>query len=241
MISIILSSAVSSYATINVSMSGNKTVQKAEKLAKAATERKLKSSSKARTKSSSKADANSNSKTKATDAIERLFRRVVLGSFLGALILAVVVTIVIDQLFDIKSMAGSSYIDIYLLTLSVLVAIAVGVSATLFCKWWALLYKYNSLPLKKAIVTYSISFVVLLACSIPLFSVIRSSVAMSVCADTAKACTFLISSGSVPAFVTSALVWAVILFGNIYLSTRFARKVSGRDEVDFNAGLFTKR
>lgn len=220
-------------------MSGNKTVQKAEKLAKAATERCLKSSSRAKTKSSSKADANS--KSKATDAIERLFRRVVLGSFLCALILAVIATIVIDQLFDIKSMAGSSYIDIYLLTLSVLVAIAVGVSATLFCKWWSLLYKYNSLPLKKAIATYSISFVVLLACSIPLFSVIRSSVVMSVCADTAKACTFLISSGSVPAFVTSALVWAVILFANIYLSARFARKVSGRDEVDFNAGLFTKR
>lgn len=234
-----MSLVASSYVTINVSMSGNKTAQKAEKLAKAATERRLKSNSRAKTKSSSKADANS--KSKATDAIERLFRRVVLGSFLCALILAVIATIVIDQLFDIKSMAGPSYIDIYLLTLSELVAIAIGVSAALFCKWWALLYKYNSLPLKKAIATYSISFVVLLACSIPLFSVIRSSVVMSVCADTAKACTFLISSGSVPAFVTSALVWAVILFANIYLSTRFARKVSGRDEVDFNAGLFTKR
>lgn len=220
-------------------MSGNKTAQKAEKLAKAATKRRLKSSSRAKTRSSSKADANS--KSKATDTIEKLFRRVVLGSFFGVLILAVVVTIVIDQLFDIKSMAGSSYIDIYLLTLSVLVAIAVGVSAALFCKWWALLYKYNSLPLKKAIATYSISFVVLLACSIPLFSVIRSSIVMSVCADTAKACTFLISSGSVPAFIMSALIWVVILFANIYLSTRFARKVSGRDEVDFNAGLFTKR
>ena len=104
-----------------------------------------------------------------------------------------------------------------------------------------MLHKYNSLPYKKATITYSISFAVLLACSIPLMSVIRSSIVMSVCADTAKACTFLISSGSVPAFVTSVLVWAVILFGNIYLSTRFARKVSGRDEVDFNTGLFTKR
>ena len=239
MTSIILSLAVSSYATINISMSGNKTVQKAGKLAKAATKRNSKSSS--ITKKKSKSSANADSKSRATDAVERLFCRVVIGSFLGALVLAVVVTIVIDWLFDVKSMAGSSYIDIYLLTLSVLVAIAVGVSATLYCKWWVLLHKYNSLPYKKATITYSISFAVLLTCSIPLMSVIRSSIVMSVCADTAKACTFLISSGSVPAFVTSVLVWAVILFGNIYLSTRFARKVSGRDEVDFNAGLFTKR
>ena len=238
MTSIILSLAVNSYATINISMSGNKTVQKAEKLAKAATKRNSKSSSITK---KSKSRANADSKSGVTDAVERLFCRVVIGSFLGALVLAVVVTIVIDRVLDVKSMAGSSYIDIYLLTLSVLVAIAVGVSATLYCKWWVLLHNYNSLPYKKAAITYSISFVVLLACSIPLMSVIRSSIVMSVCADTAKACTFLISSGSVPAFVTSVLVWAVILFGNIYLSTRFARKVSGRDEVDFNAGLFTKR
>ena len=147
MTSIILSLAVSSYATINISMSGNKTVQKAEKLAKVATKRNSKSSS--ITKKKSKSRANADSKSRATDTIERLFCRVVIGSFLAALVLAVVVTIVIDRVLDVKSMAGSSYIDIYLLTLSVLVAIAVGVSATLYCKWWVLLHKYNSLPYKK--------------------------------------------------------------------------------------------